>query len=180
MLCSWRKAQQSLGVAMSQVSGPVQFSSFAQSCLTLWDSMDCNTPGFPVHHKLPRVSWNSCLLSRWCHLTISSSVSPSPPALNLSQHQGLFQWVSSFFFFFFQWVRSSLVQWVPFLPGVRRGPWSLRVPAAFSLGWKQFLGSAPWTHTYSLTDSKAQILSPRSISSHSWRFVSPVLMYRWL
>ena len=101
MLCSWRKAQQSLGVAMSQVSGPVQFSSFAQSCLTLWDSMDCNTPGFPVHHQLPRVSWNSCLLSRWCHLTISSSVSPSPPALNLSQHQGLLQWVSSFFFFFF-------------------------------------------------------------------------------
>ena len=38
---------------------------------------------------------NSCPLSRWCHPTISSSVVPSPPALNLSQHQGLFKWVSS-------------------------------------------------------------------------------------
>ena len=38
---------------------------------------------------------NSCPLSQWCHPTISSSVAPFPPALNLSQHQGLFQWVNS-------------------------------------------------------------------------------------
>ena len=31
----------------------VQFSSVAQSCLTLWDSMDCSMPGLPVHHQLP-------------------------------------------------------------------------------------------------------------------------------
>ena len=31
----------------------VQFSSVAQSCLTLCDPMDCSTPGFPVHHQLP-------------------------------------------------------------------------------------------------------------------------------
>ena len=37
---------------------------------------------------------NSCPSSRWCHPAISSSVSPSPPALNPSQHQGLFQWVN--------------------------------------------------------------------------------------
>ena len=37
---------------------------------------------------------NSCPLRQWCHTTISSSVNPSPPALNLSLHQGLFQWVS--------------------------------------------------------------------------------------
>ena len=42
----------------------------------------------------PWVYSNSCPLSRWCHPTISSS-SPSPPAFNLSQHQGLFKWVSS-------------------------------------------------------------------------------------
>ena len=34
-------------------SGSVQFSSVAQSCLTLCDPMDCSTPGFPVHHQLP-------------------------------------------------------------------------------------------------------------------------------
>ena len=41
----------------------------------------------------PRVCSNSCPLSQWCHSTISSSVVPSPPAFNLSQHQGLSQWI---------------------------------------------------------------------------------------
>ena len=57
------------------------------------------TPGLqrarlPCPSPFPRVYSNSCPLSRWCHPTISSSVIPSPPAFNLSQHQGLFQWVS--------------------------------------------------------------------------------------
>ena len=47
----------------------------------------------------PRVCSNSCPLNWWCHPTISFSIHsllpPSPPALNISQHQGLFQWVSS-------------------------------------------------------------------------------------
>ena len=38
---------------------------------------------------------NSCPSSWWCHPTISPPVMPSPPAFNISQHQGLFQWVSS-------------------------------------------------------------------------------------
>ena len=49
----------------------------------------------PCPSPTPRVYPNSCPLSQWCHLTISSSVSPSPPAFNISQHQGLFKWVSS-------------------------------------------------------------------------------------
>ena len=43
----------------------------------------------------PRVCSNYCLLNQWCYLIISSSVTPSPFAFNLSQHQGLFQWVGS-------------------------------------------------------------------------------------
>ena len=43
----------------------------------------------------PRVCSNSRPLSQWYHPNISSSITPSPPALNFSQHQGLFQWVSS-------------------------------------------------------------------------------------
>ena len=43
----------------------------------------------------PGVYSNSYLLSRWCHPAITSSVIPSPPTFNLSQHEGLFQWVSS-------------------------------------------------------------------------------------
>ena len=44
----------------------------------------------------PGVYSNSCPSSQWCHPTISSSVVPSLPAFNLSQHQGLFQWFRSF------------------------------------------------------------------------------------
>ena len=72
----------------------VQFSSVSQSCLTLCDSMDYSTPGLPVHHQLPescqtQVHWVSDAIQPFHPLS-----SPSPPALNLSQHQGLFKWVS--------------------------------------------------------------------------------------
>ena len=49
----------------------------------------------PCPSLSPGTCLNSCPLSRWCHPTISSSVIPSPHAFNLSQHQGLFQWVRS-------------------------------------------------------------------------------------
>ena len=65
---------------------------FIKSCLTLCNPMDCSMLTCLV--LTPGVCSNSCPLNQWCHLTISSSVPPSP-ALNLSQHQGLFQWVSS-------------------------------------------------------------------------------------
>ena len=48
----------------------------------------------PCPSPTPGVYPNTCPSSRWCHPAISSSVVPSPPALNLSQHQGLFKWVS--------------------------------------------------------------------------------------
>ena len=49
----------------------------------------------PCPSPTPGVHSNSRPLSRWCHPAISPLSSPSPPALNLSQHHGLFQWVSS-------------------------------------------------------------------------------------
>ena len=52
-----------------------QFSSFAQSCLTLCDPMDCSTlPRPPCPSPTPGVYSSSCPLSQWCHPTISSSV----------------------------------------------------------------------------------------------------------
>ena len=74
--------------------GSFQFNVVAQSGPTLCDPMDCSTPGFHVHHQLQSLL-KLMSSSQWCHPTISSSVSSSPPAFNLSQHQGLFQWVSS-------------------------------------------------------------------------------------
>ena len=49
--------------------------SVTQSCLTLYNPMDCSTPGLPVLLS-PRVCSNSCPLSQWCHPTISSSITP--------------------------------------------------------------------------------------------------------
>ena len=77
---------------LQNVSSLVQFS---QSCLTLWDPMDCSTPGLPVHHQLleftqTHVHWVSDAIQPSHPLS-----SPTSPAFNLSQHQGLFQWVSS-------------------------------------------------------------------------------------
>ena len=74
-----------------------QFSSVTQSCLTFCDLMDCSTPGFPVHHQLLE------LAQTHVHDAIIGDaiqpshplLSPFPPTFNLSEHQGLFKWVSS-------------------------------------------------------------------------------------
>ena len=49
----------------------------------------------PCPSPTPRVHSDSCPSSQWCHPAISSSVIPSPPAPNPSQHQSLFQWVNT-------------------------------------------------------------------------------------
>ena len=78
-----------------QVTIIYQFSSVPQSCPTLCDPMDCSTPGLPVHHQLLEFTQTHV---HWAGDAIQPShplLSPFPPALNLSQHQGLFKWVSS-------------------------------------------------------------------------------------
>ena len=72
----------------------VQFSSVTQSCPTLCNPLNCSTPGLPVHHQLLESTQTHV---HWVGDAIQLShplSSPSPPALNLSQHQGLFKWVS--------------------------------------------------------------------------------------
>ena len=64
--------------------------SVAQLCPTLWDHMDCSMPDFPVLHCLPEFAQTYV---HWVGDAIQPShplSSPSPPAFNLSQHQGLF------------------------------------------------------------------------------------------
>ena len=72
-----------------------QFSSVAQSCPTLCDPMDWSTPGFPVHHQLPELTQSHVHGVSDAIQPSHPLLSPSPPAFNLFQHQGLFQWVSS-------------------------------------------------------------------------------------
>ena len=88
-----RRGNQNLKVIWLDVS--VVFSSVTHSCPTLCNPMDCSTPGFHVHHQLLELTQTQ--LHR-----ISDAIqpshplsSPSPPSFNLSQHQSLFQWVSS-------------------------------------------------------------------------------------
>ena len=72
-----------------------QFSSVGQSCLTLCNPMDCSTPGIPVHHQLPELTQTYVHQADDAIQPSHPLSSPSLPALNLSQHQGLFQWISS-------------------------------------------------------------------------------------
>ena len=73
----------------------IQFSSVPQSCLTLCDPMDCSTPGLPVHHQLPEFTQTHVHRVSDAIQPSHPLSSPSPPAFNVSQRQGLFQWVSS-------------------------------------------------------------------------------------
>ena len=74
--------------------GAFQFSSVTQSCPTLCDPMDCSTPGFRVHHHHLELQTHVHCVSDAIQPSHPLS-SPSPPALNISQHRGLFQWVCS-------------------------------------------------------------------------------------
>ena len=73
----------------------VIISSVAQLHVTLCDPMDCSMPRSAVHHQLPELAQTHI---HWVGHTVQPSrplLSPSPPAFNRSQHQGLFKWVSS-------------------------------------------------------------------------------------
>ena len=72
-----------------------QLSSVAWSCPTLCNPIDCSTPDLSVHHQIREptqihVHWVGDAIQPFHPLS-----SPSPPTFNLSQHQGIFKWVSS-------------------------------------------------------------------------------------
>ena len=78
-------------IMLSEMS---QFSSVTQLCLTLCHPMDCSMPDFLVYHQLLELAQTHV---HWVGNAIQPShplLSPSPPAFNLSQHQGLFKWAS--------------------------------------------------------------------------------------
>ena len=95
----WWISLQSKGLSKVFSNTTVQKHQFfgAQLCPTLCDSMDCSISwtGFPVYHQFLEFTQTHM---HWVGDAIQPShplSSPSPPALNLSQHKGLFQWVSS-------------------------------------------------------------------------------------
>ena len=75
-----------------------------QTCLLRWvlvssvtqlQTMDCSMPGLPVHHQIPDLAQTHVHRVGNAIQPSHPLSSPSPPAFNLSQHQGLFQWLSS-------------------------------------------------------------------------------------
>ena len=77
------------------LNNSVQFSSVTQSCPTFCNPMDCSMPGLPVHHQLLEFIQTHVHQVGDAIQPSHPLSSPSPPAFNLSQHQGLFQWINS-------------------------------------------------------------------------------------
>ena len=81
---------------LQEITGNIYcFSSVAQWCPTLWDPMNCSMPGFPVQHQVPELTQTHVHQVGDAIQPSHPLLSPSPPISNHSQHQGLFQWVSS-------------------------------------------------------------------------------------
>ena len=68
----------------------IQFNSVSQLCPVFCHPMDCSMPGFPVHHQLPELAQTHVHRVSNAIQPSHPLLSPSPPSLNLSQHQGLF------------------------------------------------------------------------------------------
>ena len=91
----WKTLKSQLMPVLDFIISSVQFSSVAQSYLTLCDPTDCSTLGFPVHHQLPELTQTHIHRVGDAIQPSHPLLSSSPLAFNLFQHQGLFQWVSS-------------------------------------------------------------------------------------
>ena len=90
-LSLWRGSTDSKTSDNQRTNPSVQFSSVPQLCLTFCDPMNRKMPGFPVHHKLPEFTQTHAHQIGDAIQPLHPLSSPSPPALNPSQHQGLLQ-----------------------------------------------------------------------------------------
>ena len=140
--------------------------SVTHSCLTHCNPMDCSTPGFPVLHYLPEFTQTHV---HWVSDAIQSShplSSPSAPALNLSQHQGLFQWVSSL-----HQVAKVLAGSAWVFPVNIQGWFPLGLNGLISFCRRDFQGSSPAPQFKSINSSVLSFLhSPTLISIHDhWK-----------
>ena len=94
LVSQWLSIKCAIASCLKRMYQSVQLSSVAQSCPTLCNPMNRSMPGLRVHHQLPESTQTHV---HWVSDAIQPShplLSPSP-AFSLSQHQGLFKWVSS-------------------------------------------------------------------------------------
>ena len=92
---TWSKIWVQFEFPVYSITQNYQFSSVTQFCPTLCDPINWSTPGLPVHHQLPEFT-QTHVHRVGDAIQLSHPLSPPfPPTLNVSQHQGLFKWVSS-------------------------------------------------------------------------------------
>ena len=156
-----------------------RFSSVAQSCPTLCDPMDYSMPGFPVHHQLPE------LAQTHVHL-VGDGIQPSHPlsspflAFSLSQHQCLFQWVSSLHLVTkvlelqlqhqsFQWIFriDFLGDWLVWSPCSPRDSQQSSPTPQFKIRWCSAFFTVQLSHPYMITG--------KTIALTRWTFVGKVM-----
>ena len=129
-----------------------------------WDPMNLSMPGFPVHHQLSEFTQTHV---HWVSDAIQPShplLSPSPPALNLSQHQGLFKWVSSL---------HQMAKVLEFQLQHHPGLISLGWPGWISLQSKGLSrGSSPTPQFKSISSSVLSSLESNS-HIHTWPLEKP-------
>ena len=105
----------------------IQFSSVAELGLALCDPMDCSIPGLPVRHQLPEPTQIHVHRVGDAIQPSHPLSSPSPPAFNLSKHQGLFQWI--------RWPKYWSLSF-SFSPSSEYSDW-------FPLGWTGWISLQP-------------------------------------
>ena len=143
-----------------QVLAPTSISSVQSlTCDRLFDPMDCITPGLPVHHQLLEFTQTYV---HWAGDAIQPShplSSPSPPALNLSQHQGLFLGQQAFLSNAWLYLDChSAILWLQLVEEAADDRWEALMP--LPLLW-------PWVWTLNLGDKGLDLIS-RAWVDH-WR-----------
>ena len=129
-----------------------------QSCPTLCNSMECSTPGFPVLRHLPEFPQTNV---RWVNNAIQSShplLPPSPPALNLSQHQDVFQWVDSL---------HQVAKVLELQRSHQSFQWIFTVGLGWTLGWTGLLSL--------LSKGLSRAISPTTFWKHQFFSAQPSL-----
>ena len=91
MFSYWLKLTHMLHTTPTHIHQSVQSLSRVRLC----DPTDCNKPGLPAHRQLPELAQTHVHRVSDAIQPFYPWSSPSPPAINISQHQGLFQWLSS-------------------------------------------------------------------------------------
>ena len=153
---------------LSTANYSVQFSSVTHSCPTICDPMNFSTPGLHVHHQLPEFTQIHVHQVGDAIQPSHPLSSPSPPAPNPSQHQGLFQWASSS-----HEVAKGLVSALASVLPMNIQDW-------FPLGWPGLiLSSKKLSRVFSNTTVQkhrlfsAQLSSQSNSHIHTWPLEKP-------